>query len=88
VKGNVTFNSNGGDGMFTIQNYLSNPNLEIIVETGATLNSCGNSRYDIGSDVSIATLAFLGDGYTCDKVYISSGGTVVPPNGPNCQACT
>ena len=85
VKGIVTANSNGFAGMYTSQN--PNANLEINVESGSTLNSCGNTLNDIVSDVDTsATVEFLGTGYACDqtKVVFTGAGTVDPPT---CQAC-
>ena len=88
VKGNNTFNSNGDYGGILLRQ-SPNTNLEIIVETGATLNSCGNGVYDIFGEVPAiynATATFLGDGYTCNqtKVVFDGDGTVVEPT---CQAC-
>ena len=89
VKGENTFNSNGGNGIYTFLD--SNANLEINVESGATLNSCGNGRYDIGGIVLAgAEVDFLGTGYTCDQDRVSffffgpGAGNVVPPT---CQDC-
>ena len=66
----------------------SNSNLEIDVENGSTLESCGNDDYDIYGQVpASATATFSGDGsYTCDeaKVVFNGGGTV---DEPVCQAC-
>ena len=83
VEGSVTLNSNG-IGIFT--NISPNSNVEINVETGATLETCGNSQYDIyGNVFSAATLTFSGDGYTCDNVsFPTNAGTIVEPV---CQAC-
>ena len=88
VKGKVTLNSNGFAGMYSF--LYSNSNLEIDVENGSTLESCGNIVYDIsGEVVASATATFSGDGsYTCDqatKVVFTGDGTVV---GPVCQPCT
>jgi hypothetical protein len=86
VKGNVNINSNDGYGMYSFLG--ANTKLEINVENGSTLESCGNDDYDIsGEVVASATATFSGDGsYTCDqaKVVFNGDGTVVPPN---CQAC-
>ena len=85
VKGIVTANSNGNQGIYTSQN--TNANLEINVESGATLSSCGNGAYDIFGNVDASSTAtFLGDGYTCNetKVVFDGDGTVVEPT---CQAC-
>ena len=85
VKGENTFNSNGVDGIYTTLN--SNSNLEINVESDATLKSCENGRDDIrGFFFAPATATFLGTGYTCDpnKVVFVGDGTVVEPK---CQAC-
>jgi hypothetical protein len=83
VKGKVTFNSNGLAGMYSF--LYSNSNLEIDVETGSTLESCGNDDYDIYGYVAGAA-TFSGDGsYTCDQAVFNGGGTVVPPN---CQDCS
>jgi len=85
MKGKVTLNSNGGDGMYSSHN--PNTKLEIKVESGATLNSCGNGQYYIGGNVqwTDATLTFTGAGsYTCSSKDIISDGTVV---GPTCQDC-
>ena len=87
VKGQVTVNSNEDIGIISFLD--SNTNLEINVESGATLTTCENRSYDIdGSVLTGATATFLGDGYTCDpnKVDISvfGAGTVVKPN---CQPC-
>ena len=67
----------------------SNSNLEIDVENGSTLESCGNIVYDISGEVvaSATTATFSGDGsYTCDqaKVVFNGDGTV---DEPVCQAC-
>ena len=85
MKGKVTLNSNGFYGMAIFQN--PNTNLEINVENGSTLNSCGNSPLDIyGFTASDATLTFSGDGsYTCSSKDFVGGGTVV---GPTCQDCS
>jgi hypothetical protein len=87
VKGEVTFNSNG-NGFAGMYSFLySNSNLEIDVENGSTLESCGNTQFDIYGQVPAnATATFSGTGYTCDqaKVVFNGGFTVVPPN---CQAC-
>ena len=86
VKGIVTANSNGNQGIYTSQN--TNANLEINVESGATLSSCGNGAYDIFGIVSASTVEFSGTGYTCDQDRVEftvfGDGTVVLPN---CQAC-
>ena len=71
----------------------SNSNLEIDVENGSTLESCGNDDDDIYGEVEAsATATFSGTGYTCDQnkvVFEGIGGgtvgTVVPPN---CQDCS
>jgi len=84
VKGKVTLNSNN-IGMYS--NLNPSTNLEINVENGSTLESCGNGFRDISGEVPLsATATFSGTGYTCDqaKVQFNGGGTVVPPN---CQAC-
>jgi len=84
VKGKVTLNSNGGDGMYSSLN--PNTKLEINVESGATLNSCGNSVIDIGGEVEApSTLTFLGTGYTCEQTKVLIIGTV---DEPVCQSCT
>jgi hypothetical protein len=81
VKGEVTFNSNKY-GMYSDLNPSNN--LEINVENGSTLESCGNTQRDIYGYVEGAA-TFSGDGsYTCDNVYFPIDGTVLPPN---CQAC-
>ena len=84
VKGEVTFNSNGDNGIST--SLISNANLEINVESGATFNSCGNGADIYGDVFAPSTAKFLGDGYTCDqdKVVFGGGGTVVEPV---CQPC-
>jgi hypothetical protein len=91
VKGEVTFNSNGGKGM---NSYLfSDSKLDIAVLNDATLESCGNDDYDINGYVAASATAtgaatFSGDGsYICDqtKVVFNGDGTVV---GPVCQPCT
>jgi len=85
VKGEVTLNSNGLAGMYSF--LYSNSNLEIDVENGSTLESCGNYIDIYGYVTAFATATFSGDGsYTCDqaKVVFNGDGTVVPPN---CQAC-
>ena len=93
VKGENTFNSNGGNdygnGMYSY--LISNSKLEVNVESGATLKSCGNNGpYDIGGVFpASATATFLGTGYyTCDqnrvRFFGPNAGTVVPPT---CQAC-
>ena len=86
VKGENTFNSNGDNGIRPFLN--SNSNLEINVETGSTLNSCGNGA-DIRGFVSEgAKVDFSGTGYTCDQDKVEftgdGAGNVVPPK---CQAC-
>jgi len=90
VKGEVTFNSNGFYGMYSSLN--PNANLEINVENGSTstLETCGNSPFDIGGSVSTpATVDFSGTGYTCNQAKVSfdgpGGSTVVKPV---CQSCT
>ncbi len=85
VKGEVTFNSNGSYGMYSL--LAPNTNLEINVENGSTstLETCGNSRFDIYVSNNGSTATFFGDGYTCGKVASEVLGTVV---GPVCQACT
>ena len=85
VKGEVTFNSNGFYGMYSGLN--TNANLEINVENGSTstLETCGNSRFDIYVSNDGSTATFFGDGYTCGKVASGGLGTVV---GPVCQPCT
>ena len=82
VKGENTFNSN----FYGISTFpFSNANLDINVESGATLKSCGNVAADIYGDVfDPATATFLGDGYTCDQIQFFGDGTVTPPN---CQPC-
>ena len=83
VKGDNTFNSNNDRGMAS--NLVANSNLEINVENGATLNSCGNSGDDIYGFVGVgATATFLGTGYTCSSKQFINGGTVVEPV---CQPC-
>jgi hypothetical protein len=87
VKGNVTLNSNNRyHGMYS---YLeANTKLEIDVENGSTLESCGNSQSDIYGEVEAsATATFSGTGYTCSskQFIVFGGGTVVPPN---CQDCS
>src|SRR5210317_2195223 len=64
VKGEVTFNSNGFYGMYSGLN--TNANLEINVENGSTstLETCGNSRFDIYVSNDGSTATFFGDGYT------------------------
>ena len=86
VKGENTFNSNGQFGILT--NSLANTFVEINVENGSTLETCGNGDYDIYGYVGEGgALTFLGDGYTCDQdevVFFDGDGTVVKPD---CQAC-
>ena len=85
VKGQVTVNSNEFFGMFSSLD--SNANLEINVESSATLTTCEN-KFDIfGSVGTSSTLDFSGTGYTCDpnKVVFDGAGTVV--DEPDCQAC-
>jgi len=85
VKGEVTLTSNGFAGMASDVN--PSTNLEINVENGSTLESCGNTQRDIEGYVYAAGAAtFLGTGYTCDqnKVVFDGDGTV---DEPNCQAC-
>ena len=88
VKGKVTLNSNGGNGIDIVQ--VPNSNLEINVESsGATLETCGNIGLDIGGNVgATAPVTFSGTGYTCDQAKVqffgSDGSTVVPPA---CQDC-
>ena len=87
VKGKNTFNSNGFAGMFSSLD--SNANLEINVESSATLKSCGNAVADINGNVNEgATVEFSGTGYTCDQdkveFFVFGDGTVVKPV---CQAC-
>jgi hypothetical protein len=83
VKGKVTLNSNDGYGMYP---YLeANTKLEINVENGSTLESCGNTQFDIYGEVAGAA-TFSGTGYTCSskQFFVEVGGTVVEPV---CQAC-
>jgi len=85
VKGEVTLNSNGFAGMYSF--LYSNSNLEIDVENGSTLESCGNTQFDIYGQVPAnATATFSGTGYTCSskQFFVGVGGTVVEPV---CQAC-
>ena len=85
VKGENTFNSNGFAGFLT--GLPSNNNLEINVEKGSTLETCGNAGNDIGGNVfANAAATFSGDGYTCDRVSISVFGTGTVDE-PVCQAC-
>ncbi len=82
VKGEVTLNENGFFGMYPSLN--TNTNLEINVESGATLNSCGNIVYDIYGFV-FGNLIFSGDGsYTCSLKQFLGDGAVVEPD---CQDC-
>ena len=64
-------------------------NLEVKVESDATLNSCGNAVADIyGIVPASSTAKFLGDGYTCDQdkvVFTGLGAGNV--DKPTCQAC-
>ena len=87
VKGNNTFNSNYFYGINTFVNFDSNANLEINVESGATLHSCGNGADINGYVHEGGKVDFSGTGYTCDQDKVSFGGdgTVVEPV---CQACT
>ena len=85
VKGKVTFNSNGSNGIFT--NLYSNAILDINVETDATLETCGNGVDDIFGYVDTSSTAkFSGTGYNCDQdeVRFDGDGTIVKPD---CQAC-
>ena len=91
MKGQVTFNSNGFVGMYTgLSSLNSNAKLEINVESGSTLKSCGNAVADISGNVDTSsTLDFSGDGYTCDQnkvVFLGSGAGNV--DEPTCQDCT
>ena len=83
VKGKVTLNSNDNYGLYS---YLeANTKLEINVENGSTLESCGNTQFDIYGYVAGAA-TFLGTGYTCSsKQFIEVGGTV---DEPVCQDCS
>ena len=90
VKGNVNINSNG-DGMFSFLE--ANTKLEINVENGSTLESCGNTQFDIyGTVDATATATFPGTGYTCDQAKVvfigDNGGTVGTVDGPVCQPCS
>ena len=86
VKGIVTANSNGFAGMFSSQS--QNSNLEINVESDATLTTCENGFDIYGSVGTSSALDFSGTGYTCDQSKVSfdgsGAGTV---DEPNCQAC-
>ena len=83
MKGEVTFNSNGAYGMYSFLD--SNAQLEINVESGTTLKSCGNTGFDIYGFVEpSSTLDFSGTGYTCDQIVFDGAGTVVEPV---CQPC-
>ena len=85
VKGIVTVNENDSYGMYTAS--TSTSNLEVKVEKGATLETCGNKGYGIYGDVfAPATATFLGTGYTCDQIVFNGDGTVVEK--PDCQDCT
>jgi hypothetical protein len=90
VKGEVTLNSNGIAGMYSFLSYsYFNPNLEIDVENGSTLESCGNGAYDIYvySEVEVAGAAtFSGTGYICDQDKVEFGN--VDDDKPVCQDCT
>jgi hypothetical protein len=83
VKGNVTLNSNN-IGMYSF--LRANTKLEINVENGSTLESCGNIVKDINGYVTGAA-TFSGTGYTCDqnKVVFEGDGTV---DEPVCQDCS
>ncbi len=87
MKGKVTLNENGFYGMYPFLNI--NTNLEINVKRDATLETCGNNRYDIyvsteGGD----TATFLGTGYTCDETKVASVGPGIVVK-PVCQeACS
>ena len=91
VKGQVIFNSNRG-GISTFLDSNSNLNLDINVESGATLTTCENifsaitGRVREGSKVN-----FSGTGYTCDQNSVVFFGTVAVEvaevDKPNCQAC-
>jgi len=83
VKGKVTLNSNGLAGMNSL--FGANTKLEINVENGSTLESCGNKFYDILGEVKGAA-TFSGTGYNCSSTtfFVGGGGTVVEPV---CQAC-
>jgi hypothetical protein len=93
VKGNVNINSNGLVGLydsFGMYSFLvANTKLEINVENGSTLESCGNDDYDIsvsGFDAPSAA-TFSGDGsYTCDQAKVVFNGDVTVDE-PVCQAC-
>ena len=83
VKGKVTLNSNDGYGMYP---YLfSDSKLDIAVLNDATLESCGNTQFDISGQVKAGAATFSGTGYTCSSKQFSAVGTVVPPN---CQDCS
>ena len=84
VKGNVNINSND-IGMYSFLDLKANTKLEINVENGSTLESCGNIVYDIYGYV-IGAATFSGTGYTCSskQFFVGFGGTVVEPV---CQAC-
>jgi predicted metal-dependent enzyme (double-stranded beta helix superfamily) len=85
VKGKVTLNSND-IGMYSF--LFSDSKLDIAVENGSTLESCGNTRRDVyGYVTANATATFSGTGYTCDeaKVVFNGDGTV---DEPNCQDCS
>ena len=84
MKGKVNFNSNEIYGMNSLLN--TNTNLEINVESGSTLNSCGNVFNDIEGIVqNDATLTFTGAGsYTCSSKNLYGDGAIVPPA---CQDC-
>ena len=89
VKGENTFNSNFY-GIYTSQSLNAN-NLEINVESDATLTTCGNGRDDIRGNVAASStldFSFSRDGYTCDLTKVSfigpGAGNVVPPT---CQDC-
>jgi hypothetical protein len=83
VKGSVTLNSNGLVGMYPFLE--ANTKLDIVVDNGSTLESCGNGVSDIeGYVAASATATFSGTGYICDQTNLFGGGTVVEPV---CQAC-
>ena len=84
VKGQVTVNSNGDNGIVA-ELSATNSNVEINVESGATLKSCGNAVADINGFVPEGSkVDFSGTGYTCDQIVFDGDGTVTPPT---CQAC-
>ena len=85
VKGQVKLNSNTGAGINAGE---INTGLDFAVETGSTLESCGNIGYDIVGDVQASSTAtFSGTGYTCDQTQVVFFGDGIVELEPVCQAC-